>query len=81
MSDLMFQFLFVYVDDLLVYSKTIDEHTEYLERVLKHVTETGLKLKLSKCLFLPHQVTYLWHTVSAEGVSCDAGKELAYTKN
>ena len=74
MLDFMFQFLLVYLDDLLVYSKTFDEHLEYLERFLQHVTETGLKLKLSKCQFLRRQVTYLGHTKSVEGVSCKAGK-------
>ena len=47
---------------------------EYLERLLRCVTETGLKLKPSKCQFLRRQVTYLGHTISAEGVSCEAGK-------
>ena len=73
MSDFMFQFLLVYLDDL-VYSKTFDEHLEYLERLLQHVTETGLKLKLSKCQFLRCQVMYLGHTIPAEGGSCEAGK-------
>ena len=73
-SDFMFQFLLVYLDDLLVYSKMFDEHLEYLERLLRCVTETGLKLKLSKCQFLRCQVTYLGHTISVEGVSCEAGK-------
>ena len=74
MSDFMLQFLLVSLDDFLVYSKTFDEHLEYLERLLQCVTETGLKLKLSKCQFLRRQVTYLGHTISAEGVSCEAGK-------
>ena len=74
MSDFVFQFLLVYLDDLLVYSKTFDEHLQYLERLLRRVTKTGLKLKLSKCQFLSRQVTYLGHTISAEGVNCEAGK-------
>ena len=74
MSDFMFQFLLVYLDDLLVYSKIFDEYLEYLERILQHVTETGLKLKLSKCQFLRRQVMYLGHTIFAEGGSCEAGK-------
>ena len=44
------------------------------------MTETGLKLKLSKCQFLRRQVPYLGHTISAEGVSCEAGKVEAVQK-
>ena len=74
MSDFAFQFLLVYLDDLLVYSKTFDEHMEHLERLLQRVTQTGLKLKASKCQFLRREVTYLGHTISADGVSCESGK-------
>ena len=73
-SEFMFQFLLVYLYDILVYSKTFDEHLKYLERLLRRVTETGFKLKLSKCQFLRRQVTYLGHTISAEGVNCEAGE-------
>ena len=69
-----FQFLLVYLDDLLVYSTTFDQHLEHLERLLQRVRETGLKLKPSKCQFLRCQVMYLRHTISADGVSCKAGK-------
>ena len=71
MSDFDFQFLLVYLDDLLVYSKTFDEH---LERLRKRVTETGLKLKASKCQFLRREVTHLGHTILADGLSCESGK-------
>ena len=74
MSDFAFQFLLVYLDDLLVYSKTFDEHMEHLERLLQRVTETGLKLKASKCQFLRREVTCLGHRISADGVSCESGK-------
>ena len=74
MSDFAFQFLLVYLDDLLVYSKTFDEHIEHLERLLQRVTETGLKLKASKSQFLEREVSYLGHTISADGVSCESGK-------
>ena len=73
MSDFAFQFLLVYLDDLLVYSKTFDKHMEHLERLLQRVTETGLKLKASKCQFLRCEVTYPGHTISADGVSCESG--------
>ena len=74
MSDFIFQFLLVYLDDLLVYSKTFDEHLAHLDRLLQRIIDAGLKLKMDKCQFLRRQVHYLGHTISAEGVSCEAGK-------
>jgi len=47
---------------------------EHLERLLQRVTETGLKLKACKCQFLRREVTYLGHTIWADGVSCESGK-------
>ena len=77
MSDFLFQFLLVYLDDLLVYSKTFDEH---LDRLLQRIIDASLKLRLDKCQFLLRQVHCLGHTVSAEGVSCEAGKVEAVKK-
>ena len=74
MSDFIFQFLLVYLDDLLVYSKTFDEHLAHLDFLLQRIIDAGLKLKMDKCQFLRRQVHYLGHTISAEGVSCEAGK-------
>ena len=74
MSNFIFQFLLVYLDDLLVYSKTFDEHLAHLDRLLQRIIDAGLKLKMDKCQFLRRQVHYLGHTISAEGVSCKAGK-------
>ncbi|KAL8586473.1 hypothetical protein ACOMHN_050068 [Nucella lapillus] len=74
MSDFLFQFLLVYLDDLLVYSKTFEEHLAHLDRLLAKIIDSGLKLRVEKCQFLRRQVTYLGHTISAEGVSCEDSK-------
>jgi hypothetical protein len=74
MSEFMFSFLLVYLDDLLVYSTTFEEHLEHLDRLLGRIVQTGLKLKMKKCQFLRREVKYLGHTISAEGVSCDQDK-------
>ena len=77
MSDFMFSFLLVYLDDLLVYSRTFEEHLKHLDRLLTRIAETGLKLRQSKCQFLRREVTYLGHTVSAEGIGCEEEKTAA----
>ncbi|XP_048849544.1 uncharacterized protein LOC125719208 [Brienomyrus brachyistius] len=56
MNDLVFQIMLVYLDDILVYSQTFPEHLERLDRVLRRLKETGLKVKLQKCHFLQTEV-------------------------
>ncbi|KAI5626698.1 hypothetical protein C0J50_13742 [Silurus asotus] len=77
MSDLIFQVLIVYLDDILLFSQTFEEHLERLEVVLKRLLETGLKVKLTKCRFLQDSVRFLGHQVSAQGISPDPDKVAA----
>lgn len=74
MSDLVFQILLVYLDDILVFSETFKQHLERLETVFKRLAETGLKVKLQKCAFLQQSVKFLGHQVSAESVGTDPSK-------
>uniref|UniRef100_A0A8C5LMT5 ribonuclease H n=1 Tax=Leptobrachium leishanense TaxID=445787 RepID=A0A8C5LMT5_9ANUR len=64
----------VYLDDIIVFGKTLEEHEQRLEKVLKRLHEEGLKLSLEKCQVCLPSVTYLGHVVSAEGVSTDPRK-------
>ena len=74
MSEFLFNWLLVYLDDLLIYSLTFEDHLQHLDMVLQRIEETGLKLNLNKCQLLWKEVSYLGHTISAEGVSCQADK-------
>lgn len=74
MSDLVFQMVLVYLDDLLVYSSTFEEHLVRLETVLQRLREAGLKIKVDKCHFLQSEVRFLGQVVSAQGVSTDPEK-------
>ena len=69
----------VYLDDLIVFGKTLEEHEERLLKVLDRLEEVGLKLSLDKCQFCQPRVTYVGHIVSAEGISTDPGKVEAVT--
>ncbi|XP_029968702.1 uncharacterized protein LOC115403829 [Salarias fasciatus] len=64
----------VYLDDIIVFGKSLEEHEERLLKVLDRLGETGLKLSLDKCQFCQPKVKYLGHIVSAEGVSPDPAK-------
>ena len=63
----------IYVDDIVVFSRSLEEHQQYLQDVFDRLKEAGLKLKPSKCHFAAKKVTYLGH-FSKEGVSVDTSK-------
>ncbi|XP_063760148.1 uncharacterized protein LOC134878197 [Eleginops maclovinus] len=73
-GDLNFTHLLIYLDDLIIFSKTFDEHLERLQLVFDRLREHGLKLKPSKCWLVREEVQYLGHLVSAEGVRTDPEK-------
>src|SRR3954470_14685123 len=62
------KFVVVYLDDILIYSKKIEEHAEHLRLVLMKLREHRLYAKFSKCEFWLPEVTYLGHVISAKGV-------------
>ncbi|KAK7909592.1 hypothetical protein WMY93_014276 [Mugilogobius chulae] len=61
----------VYLDDVLIYSRTFDEHLAHLEEVFCRLQTSGLKLNPSKCSFAQQQVQFLGHIVSGQGVQPD----------
>ena len=68
------QFVIVFVDDILVYSRSEDEHELYLQMVLDILREKRLYAKLKKCEFWLDRVPFLGHIVSKEGISVDPSK-------
>lgn len=63
--------LLLYLDDVVVFSSSVEEHLSRLDLVLGRLQHEGLKVKLGKCQFFQHQVQYLGHVVSAAGVATD----------
>ena len=66
-----------YIDDILVVGKTLGEHLDNLQTVLKRLCKAGLKLKPSKCSLLKREVVYLGFVVSRNGVKADHSKVAA----
>lgn len=62
------------LDDVTVFSSTVDEHLECLDTVLFCLQQEKLKVKLDKCCFFRTEVNYLGHVISKEGVATDPGK-------
>ena len=68
------QFVIVFIDDILIYSDSGEEHAKHLRIVLQTLWEHRLYAKLSKCQFWLDSVTILGHIVSAEGILVDPQK-------
>ncbi|XP_076850337.1 uncharacterized protein LOC143500204 [Brachyhypopomus gauderio] len=64
----------VYLDDLIIFGATLEEHEERLFRVLDRLEEVGLKISLDKCHFCQSKVKYVGHIISAEGIAADPDK-------
>ena len=62
-------FAFIYLDDILIASRTRQEHEEHIKQVLSILKQNGLVVNSQKCVFAKSSVEFLVHTVSAEGVS------------
>lgn len=67
MGDMNFLEVLVYLDDLIVFGRTLEEHEERLLKVLDRLEEEGLKVSLDKCQFGRTSVTYVGHVVSQDG--------------
>jgi hypothetical protein len=68
------RFVVVFIDGILVFSKTMEEHEEHLRLVLEKLRSNQLYAKFSKCEFWLTEVAFLGHVISARGVSVDPGK-------
>jgi hypothetical protein len=68
------KFTIVFIDDILIFSKTMEEHEEHLRLVLEKLRSNQLYAKFGKCEFWLTKVAFLGHVISTGGVSVDPGK-------
>ena len=64
----------IYLDDILVFGRTAEEHCERLRLVLQRIREAGLKLSPEKCHLFQREVEYLGHIISTEGIRTSSEK-------
>ena len=67
-------FAIAYLDDILIFSLTKDEHTQHIQTVFDRLREHGLKLKLKKCSFMQKETKYLGFVVDEKGIRPDSDK-------
>ncbi|KAL5575384.1 hypothetical protein UlMin_017083 [Ulmus minor] len=68
------KFVIVFIDDILIYSRSQEEHAEHLRMVLRTLVEHRLYAKFSKCEFWLQSVQFLGHVISKDGLSVDPAK-------
>jgi hypothetical protein len=68
------KFIMVFIEDIIVYSKTMEEHEEHPWIVLQRLRAHQLYFKFSKCEFWIKEVPFLGHVISTEGIAVDPGK-------
>ena len=68
------KFVIVFLDDILIYSRTKEEHEEHLKIALQVLRENQLYANLGKCSFYQQQIQYLGHIISEEGIAVDPSK-------
>jgi len=74
LSGLSWECCLVFVDDIVVFSNSFDEHVRRLGLVLDRLRTAGLKLRPSKCKFFQRRVVFLGHVISGQGVEADPSK-------
>eukprot|EP00794_Sanderia_malayensis_P016602 gene16602-biopygen14025 len=74
LSGLAYETCLCYFDDVIVFSKDINQHCDRLKSVLQRFREQNLRVKASKCSFGSHEVAYLGHTISKDGIHTDPKK-------
>jgi hypothetical protein len=68
------KFVVVFIDDILIYSKTEEDHADHLHIILQRLRDHRLYAKFSKCELWLDSVRFLGHTISNEGISVDPTK-------
>ena len=71
LGDLYLKICFVILDDIIIFSRSFEEHVQHLELVFRKLAEAGLKLHPDKCQFCFRKLLYVGHVVSQDGIECN----------
>ncbi len=71
LRDYLRKFCLVYLDDIIIYSKTFKDHKRHVRKVLQAIKSASLKLKLAKCKWFKQEITFLGHKIGVDGIKLD----------
>ena len=72
-------FILVYIDDIIIFSRTWSEHLEHIKQTFTRLKEVNLKIKLKKCYFARRSAEYLGFVISGNGIQTNPAKVSAVT--
>ena len=79
-KDYLDKFVIVFIDDILIYSRSKEEHEEHLRIALRVLKQNELYAKFTKCEFWLEKVHFLGHVISKDGIAVDPAKIEAVSK-
>ena len=71
LRDYLKKFCLVYLDDIIIYSKSFKDHKWHVRKVLQAIRSASLKLKLAKCKWFKQEITFLDHKIEVNGIKPD----------
>ena len=78
--DLLGKCVMVYIDDIVIFSKNLEEHAIHLELVLARLADYGLQIKPEKCKFARSEIKLLGYILNKEGIKANPEKTAAIAK-
>ena len=79
-ADVLDSIVIIFLDDILIFSKTLEDHRHHVAEVLQRLRKHKLYGKLSKCEFMRRSISFLGHVISADGLSMEPEKVKAITE-
>ncbi len=79
LHDHLGEFVMIYLDDVVIYSKSMAEHVKYLDWILRQLKWAGLKIKVKKCKFVKAKIKLLRYRILTSEMIPDSGKVAAIT--
>ena len=79
LKPLLYEGVITFLDDVIIYSKTVEEHLALLNRALDLMQKAGLKIHPGKCTILAKEILYLGHTITEFGIQASPEKTACLT--